>query len=105
MAIDNSENVYLTGYSANADGIYRDATTVKINSAGAQQWARTLNGTVNGDDEGKSIAIDGSGNVIIAGYTDIDNDNSSLNNNYLTVKYDNNGTQQWAVMHDGTANA
>src|SRR5258706_1177932 len=105
MAIDNSENVYLTGYSANADGIHRDATTVKINSAGAQQWARTFNGTVNGDDEGKSIALDGSGNVIIAGYTDIDNDTSSLNNNYLTVKYDNNGTQQWAVMHDGTANA
>jgi len=105
MVIDNSENVYLTGYSANANGTTTDIATVKFNSSGAQQWAKVFNGTPDGNDQGNSITLDANGNVIVTGKTDADNNVSTLNNDYVTIKYDNSGNLQWAKTYNGLGNA
>jgi len=105
MVMDASENTYLTGYSANVVPTTTDVATVKFNSSGVQQWARVYNGTANGDDQGNSITLDASGNVIVTGKADADNSATTLNNDYLTIKYDNSGNQQWVQTYNGLANA
>ena len=73
-AVDSSGNVYVTGFlqgtvnfgsgnitSAGGNDIY----VLKLNSSGAFQWVYTAGGS--GNDNGKGIAIDISGNVYTAG--------------------------------------
>ncbi|MEO5644613.1 MAG: T9SS type A sorting domain-containing protein [Bacteroidia bacterium] len=78
---DVSGNVFLLGTTASAAGTViattgshqstsggnDDAYLVKFNSAGVRQWGTYFGGT--GNDVGVSGAIDGLGNVYVAGYT------------------------------------
>jgi uncharacterized delta-60 repeat protein len=83
IAIDNSSNVYVTGYTTGSSG-YRDYITLKYNSAGAQQWVKIYNGPGNNDDVASTIAVNNLGNVFVTGLTN----NIGLNNyDYLTIKY------------------
>jgi len=74
IAVDGSGNVYVAGYSQatwgapvrNYTADY-DAFVTKRNSSGALLWNTFLGG--GGDDKGNSIAVDGSGNVYVAGYS------------------------------------
>jgi hypothetical protein len=72
VAVDSSGNVYVTGYTegaldgSNAGG--RDLFVVKYNSSGTKQWTKQL-GTSSGD-AAFGVAVDSSGNVYAAGYTD-----------------------------------
>jgi hypothetical protein len=74
---DDSDNVFITGYTASLTGISspgawqaafgggdEDAFFAKYNSAGVQQWATYYGG--NGTDEGMACAFDGQ-NVYLAG--------------------------------------
>ena len=78
IAVDASDNVYATGYfNGTADfdsgaGISNlasagslDVYVTKLNSAGSLQWAKALGGSMS--DYGRSIAVDGSGNVYTIG--------------------------------------
>jgi uncharacterized delta-60 repeat protein len=94
IAIDASGNVYVTGYSAGPSANY-DIVTIMYNSSGAQQWATRFNGTANGFDEGYDIAVDGSGNVYVTGGTTT----TTSNANYVTIKYNSAGVQQWATTY------
>jgi uncharacterized delta-60 repeat protein len=73
LAIDNSENIYLTGFSENTLGSDTDIVTTKYNSAGVQQWVKRYDGPAHGNDKGEAVAVDGNGNVIVTGTSDIDN--------------------------------
>lgn len=66
----------------------------------AQQWVRRYNGGGNGMDEIKAMVIDGSGNVYVTGYAFF----STSDNDYVTIKYNTNGVQQWIVRYNGTGN-
>jgi len=50
-------------------GTGADAYAAKLNSSGALQWNTFLGGS--GDDYGNAIAVDGSGNVYVAGTSDV----------------------------------
>ena len=73
--IDSSSNVYITGYFqgtvnfGNGDVTAAggsDIFVLKLDSSGAFQWVYTAGGS--GNDNGKGIAIDISGNVYTAGF-------------------------------------
>jgi len=101
IAVDNSNNVVVTGSSKNGTLFPTDDdyATVKYNSNGNQQWAaRYDNG---GEDRAYAIVVDGSGNVIVTG----ESEGSGTNYDYATVKYNSsNGSQQWAARYNGTGN-
>ncbi|MFA5066352.1 MAG: SBBP repeat-containing protein [Dehalococcoidia bacterium] len=75
IAMDASGNVYVTGYSNAAWGspvrTYTsdyDAFAAKLNgTTGALAWNTFLGGS--GNDRGRGIAVDGSSNVYVAGYS------------------------------------
>ncbi len=97
IAIDNSANVYVTGYS---QGIDLDYATVKYNTNGAQQWVARYNGPANGGDIAHAINVDAAGNVYVTG----GDQKTIYNSDYLTVKYNAAGVQQWTARFNGSAN-
>ena len=100
MTIDNTENIYLTGYSQSSATSDTNIITVKYNSAGTIQWSKIFDGTLHGNDVGKNIVLDNLNNVIICGTTDSDASSLSLNNDIVTIKYDNNGTLVWQKIYN-----
>ncbi len=99
MQIDNTGNVYITGFSFGS-GSGDDICTVKYNSSGVQQWAVRYNGSANNDDYGNSIQIDNSGNSYVTGAVT----RTGSDQDYITIKYDANGNQIWAVFYNGPGN-
>jgi len=101
MAVDGLGNVYVTGSSYGGSGNTDDYATIKFNSAGVQQWVVRYNGTGDYWDEAYSIAVDGSGNVYVAGrswggvYSEY---------NYATIKYNSAGVQEWVRRYNGPGN-
>ena len=72
VAVDASGNVYLAGLSSgtwgspvNAFAGFYDAFAAKLDSSGTLIWNTFLGGT--GNDQGHAVAIDGTGNVYLAG--------------------------------------
>lgn len=100
MKLDNSGNVFLTGYS-NMSSPNLDYLIVKYDRNGNYQWANTYNGTGNWDDYPLSLATDKAGNVIVTGYS-----YGPGSNNYdvATVKYNSSGIQQWVQRINGAGN-
>ena len=63
IALDANENVYLTGKSRAATTGWDEMITIKLNSAGVQQWVVRYSPTGGGDSQGNAIDVDNSGNV------------------------------------------
>jgi hypothetical protein len=63
----------------------------------AQLWTKQFNGTGNGDDEIKAMAIDNAGNVYVTGYSF----SGANGNDYVTIKYNTSGAQQWLARYNG----
>ena len=93
VAVDGSGNVYVTG-SANSQ-----CATIKYDAVGVQQWVANYTGA-GGYDEGDVVKVDGSGNVYVTGYS------YALSGypDYITLKYNTAGVQQWATIFNGPGN-
>jgi uncharacterized delta-60 repeat protein len=100
ITVDASGNVYVTGASSSNAGSL-DYTTIKYNSAGQQQWVARYEGPGGSDDVARAIALDGSGNIYVTGYSF----GSGINYDYATIKYNSAGQQQWVARYDGPANS
>jgi len=100
LAVDGSGNVYVTGDSWGS-GTNRDYATVKYNASGVQQWVARYDGPASGDDGARALAVDGSGNVYVTGYSS----GSGTWFDYATVKYDASGAEQWVARYDGPASS
>ncbi|MDZ4712177.1 MAG: SBBP repeat-containing protein [bacterium] len=96
MTIDNSGNVYVTGYSF-GNGSEEDYATVKYNIDGDLQWATRYDGPSGSFDIPRSIAEDNSGNIYVTGYSF---DNTTYED-FATIKYDPNGNEVWARRFNG----
>ncbi len=101
IALDNSGNVIVTGYSVGAI-TSEDYTTIKYNSSGARQWIAKYNKPTESDiDIATSVVLDNSGNVYVTGY--------SVGNNTLediaVVKYDPSGNEMWVTRYNGNGNS
>lgn len=104
LVTDISGNVYVTGTSRS--GNYygaEDYCTIKYNTSGVQQWVARYNGAGASDctdpDYAKIIKIDAAGNIYVTG----DAYNTSKLFNIVTIKYNNNGVQQWVASYNNNS--
>lgn len=98
MFVDPAGNIYVTGSSYSAASGY-DIVTVKYDNSGSQLWASVFNGSGNGIDESKALAVDASGNVYVCGYSF----RGGSNFDYTTLMYNSAGVQQWQQYYDAGA--
>lgn len=101
VATDNAGNVVATGYTKNS-GTSSDIVTLKLNPSGGLLWEQLYNGPTSESDRGADLAIDNSGNIYVTGRTDVDASILS-DDNFITIKYDQNGNQLWLRTYGGTA--
>ena len=86
IAVDGSGNVYVTGYSVGSRYRVDDYATIKYDPDGNQLWEKRYNGPGNGYDGAYAIAVDGSGNVYVTGYS-AQVVWPNPNYDYATIKY------------------
>ena len=115
VAVDSSDNIYITGTSSGTNvfgasvtsGTTEDIFVVKLNSSGVVQWVYTAGGT--GRDRGRKIALDSSGNIYVVGYyqntVDFGGGNVTSNGNFdaFILKLNSSGTFQWVKSYGGSA--
>ena len=75
IAVDDSENVYVTGNTA----------TIKYLPNGDTAWIRNYG-------DGHDLVVDRDGNVHVAGY---------ISGDYITIKYASNGDTLWTKRYNG----
>ena len=98
MALGAAGDVFLTGKSLGSSTAI-DVATIRYSAAGTQLWLARYNGPSNGNDWGTSIALDANTNVYVTGSSDV----GGSNYDYVTLKYDSSGIQQWVATYDGPA--
>jgi len=105
IGIDANDNSYIAGNTAGLFGSANvgagnDTFLAKYDANGNQIWVKQFGDS--GDVYGNSIAVDGSGNSYIAGYTNAQLAGTYLGSNDAYIaKYDTNGNQVW-VQQFGT---
>ena len=103
IKVDAGGNVYVTGFIKDSLTDF-DIITFKMNPSGNFIWmSQYNNNTVNNEDKGFKLEIDGSGNVYVLGNTD-SNPLFLINEDILLVKYSSSGVQQWVKQYNGIAN-
>ncbi len=94
LTVDQQGSVIVTGYATTA-ATGKDYTTVKYNNAGIQQWVKKYNRTGTTQDEAVGIVSDNTGNIYVTGFCA---GSGTSTFDYVTVKYNTNGDQQWAKV-------
>jgi uncharacterized delta-60 repeat protein len=102
VAIDSVGNIFVTG------GIWRYTlgkilTTVKYSPDGQLLWQVTYQNPYAFYDMGQAIVLDNLGNVYVTG--ECDDSGVGVNYDFITIKYNPDGHQQWAQRYDGPGNA
>ena len=115
VAVDSSDNIYITGTS-NGTNVFGSSVTsgttdnifvVKLNSSGVVQWVYTAGG--GGRDRGRKIALDSSGNIYVVGYyqgtVDFGGGNVTSNQSFdvFLLKLNSSGTFQWVKSYGGSS--
>lgn len=101
LLIDPYDNIYFTGKSDNSIND-DDLFIAKLDSNGILKWTKRYDGGFMADDFGSALAYDNSSNSIyVTGASGVQN-NISLD--FVTIKYDSSGTQQWVKRYNGLGN-
>lgn len=100
LVIDDSCNIYITGFFYAVDPYQGyDFFTLKYDSAGTFQWARTYNGICTyGNDYPSAITLDKVGNIYVTGKSD--SEPYFWKEDYLTVSYSPQGVERWVRRYD-----
>jgi hypothetical protein len=100
VAIDNSGNVFVAGYTYGAfDGQTnagdRDIFLTKFDSSGMKLWTKIHGSDL--EDSGNDICIDNSGNVYVTGHTlgEFDGQTNNGDKDFCLLKFDNLGSNLW----------
>jgi len=92
ISVDKLSNSFVTGVQT------QNITTIKYNLSGVQEWIRNFNGAGNSYDMPCCIKLDDSANVYITGYATVI---APWNTDYVTIKYNSSGIQQWLIYYHG----
>lgn len=99
IVIDDLRNVYVTGgFRFTTGTLESDIATIKYDSNGVERWVKIYDGSGHRKDHAKAIAIDVSRNIYVTGSSY----NVGTADDYVTIKYDSNGVEQWVKLYDGT---
>jgi hypothetical protein len=102
IAADPSGNATVTGVGVISGVNDPVLATVRYSTAGAQLWARAYNGPyTNGDDRGRAVTCDGSGNSYLLARSQ----NAAGNTDFVTIKYNANGDTLWQRRYNGPDNS
>lgn len=97
MTVDSDGNVYVAGTAGHRIDRYLrssyDSVLLKYDTNGNLQWRATYAGP-GSEDRHSAIAMDMNGNSYVTGWSRIGGDYD-----YVTVKYDSNGNQQWVARY------
>jgi uncharacterized delta-60 repeat protein len=101
IAVDDNSNVYVTGGS-DGSGTGSDFCTIKYNSAGVQQWATRYTFTGANIDAAYALHLTASGDVYVTGSSFT---STGADIDIATIRYNNNGVQQWVARYNGPGSA
>ena len=90
ITLDESGNVYVTGYSTTS-GTNKDYLTIKYDNNGNQIWVRNSSYATSAENTPSDIVADNQGNVYVTGHTQI----------FLTLKYNSVGDLMWIKTYSG----
>jgi hypothetical protein len=78
----------------------RNYATIKYSGAGVPLWTNRYNGPGNSWDDAYAIAVDGSGDVVVTGYSV----GMGSSYDYATLKYSSTGVPLWTNRYAGPGN-
>lgn len=96
----SGDNIYVTGIS-NAPAVYLGFLTIKYNSAGDTLWTARYDGTTAINEIPYGFAVDAQGNSYVTGLTE----GTGSGIDWMTVKYNTNGVEQWKTRYTSPNNA
>jgi uncharacterized delta-60 repeat protein len=98
IAVDSNDNIYVTGQSTGVGTGYDYATVKYSPDSNEAVWVARYNGSGNGDDIAKAIAIDSGDNIYVTG----ESWGSGTENDYVTIKYSPDSNQPvWVARYNG----
>ena len=98
IGVDGNGNVFIAGISTGT-GTGEDWVTLAYSNSGDPLWTNIYDGPSSGDDHANALAIDSSGNIFVTG----DDVNGSGTEEFLTIKYSNDGVPIWTNSYPGTS--
>jgi uncharacterized delta-60 repeat protein len=102
LAIDSSNNVYVTG-QAGRGTVNADYMTVKYSAGGVVQWDRRYDSAGFNSDYAAAIAVDSLGNAYVTGSVYAGSGNAAQQD-IVTIKYATNGSGVWTNRQSARAN-
>jgi len=96
LAVDTAGNVMVAGQQGANSAT--DYLTIKYSASGVELWRATLDSQSGMFDVARAIALDADGNLHVTG----SGRNSSSHEDYLTVKYNSAGVEQWRIASNST---
>ena len=104
VARDVLGNIYAIGYTKTTDQ-KSNYLLVKFNASLCDTvWTRQYNYVVSQSDKAESVALDPNGNIYITGRSDQNANDTTDNNDIVTIKYDPSGNLIWSQRYNGTGN-
>ncbi len=97
VAVDASDNVYVTGESDGSNRLF-DYATIKYSNAGVPLWTNRYDGPENWLDQARALAVDASGNVFVTGISVYRN---TMDSACATVAYSESGVPLWTNLYNG----
>lgn len=99
IAVDDSGNVYVTGYSSGDSSATEDYCTIKYLPNGDTAWMRWYDGPAHNGDGAYDVVVDRARNVYVTGRSW----GIGTGWDYCTIKYRSNGDTVWVRRYSGSS--